>query len=228
MDVVSFLQEKDEIAYIDLIEPLREGTAEVLLASEGGILIRIKDNTLCCALFDGQALPDFAAVLVQGDNAVCVHEGPLVPYLQAKGLVYHLGCVQAVYTSKQVFSLSSELSIQVLGVEDLPIVLEQYTHADERYISERVASGGMRKAVVDGKLAAFIGRHAEGTIGMLEVLPAYRRRHIGEELEKAYINLLLEEGRIPYCHVDIHNTASLSLQKKLGMSFSSEYVHWFN
>jgi len=228
MDIVSFLQEKGEITYIDLIEPLREGTAEVLLASEAGVLICINGNTLCSALFDECSLPDFARHMIGSNHAICVHDGPLVGYLKEKGLVYHLGCVQAVYTSKQKCTLSSQFSIQIVGPDDLNIVLEHYKHADKEYITDRVASGCMRKAVVDGRLAAFIGRHAEGTIGMLQVLPDFRRRHIGEELEKAYINLLLEEGRTPYCHVDTNNAASLALQKKLGMSFSQEIVHWFN
>lgn len=228
MDIVSWLVEKGESTYIDLIEPLREGTAEVLLASEAGVLICINKNTRCCALFDEQALPDFAKLMVGSDDALCVHEGPLVEYLKAQGLPYHLGCVQAVYPSKQRFVLSSKVTIQPLCLEDLDIVLAHYKHADRAYITERVSAGSMRKAVVDGQLAAFIGRHAEGTIGMLEVLPAWRRRHIGEELEKAYINLLLDQGRIPYCHVDTANTASLSLQKKLGMSWGKDVIHWLN
>ncbi|NBK24908.1 MAG: GNAT family N-acetyltransferase [Spirochaetia bacterium] len=228
MDIVSFLQEKGEITYIDLIEPLREGTAEVLLASEAGVLIRINGNTLCCALFEERALPAFVEHLVVSNDSICVHDGPLIGYLKEKGLVYHLGCIQAVYTSKEKCMLSAQLTIQRLGLEDLAIVLEHYKHADREYITDRVASGCMRKAVVDGRLAAFIGRHAEGTIGMLQVLPDFRRRHIGEELEKAYVNLLLDEGRVPYCHVDTHNAASLALQKKLGMSFSKEIIHWFN
>jgi len=228
MDIVSWLVEKGEITYIDLIEPLREGTAEVLLASEAGVLIRINKNTLCCALFDERALPDFATLMVESDDALCVHEGPLVEYLKVQGLPYHLGCVQAVYTGKQRFPLSPHITIQMLGFEDLDVVLAHYKHADRAYITDRIASGCMRKAVVDGRLAAFIGRHAEGTIGMLEVLPAWRRRHIGEELEKAYINLLLDQGRIPYCHVDTANTASLALQEKLGMSWGKDVIHWLN
>ncbi len=228
MDIIAMLEQKDEVTYIDLIEPLREGTAEVLCASKEGVLVRINGNTLCCALFDERALHDFASMIIGGNEAVCVHERPLSDYLKAQGLGYHLGCVQAVYTSKQRFACSPAFSIQRLGLEDLEIVMEHYTHADSTYITERIASGCMRKAVVDGRLAAFIGRHAEGTIGMLQVLPDFRRRHIAEELEKAYINLLLEDGRTPYCHVHTENQASLSLQKKLGMSFGKDVMHWFN
>ena len=83
-------------------------------------------------------------------------------------------------------------------------------------------------AEVDGQLAGFMGRHSEGAMGMLEILPAFRRRSLGSELEKAYINRLLDASLTPYCHVVHTNEASLQLQKKLGLVFSEEMVHWFN
>ena len=42
------------------------------------------------------------------------------------------------------------------------------------YVAERLAAGAMTGAFLDGVLAGFIGIHEEGSIGMLEVLPAYR------------------------------------------------------
>ncbi|MFQ7452543.1 MAG: GNAT family N-acetyltransferase [Flavonifractor plautii] len=38
----------------------------------------------------------------------------------------------------------------------------------------------MLGAFVDGTLAGFAGFHGEGSIGLLEVLPAYRRRGLGK------------------------------------------------
>lgn len=75
----------------------------------------------------------------------------------------------------------------------------------------------MIAAEIDGNLAGFMGRHIECAMGILEVLPPqYRRRHVGEALERAYINRLLAQGGTtpPYCHVEVANKASLSLQKK--------------
>ena len=40
-----------------------------------------------------------------------------------------------------------------------------------------------------------------------------------EALEAAVIGRVLEEGGFPYCHVRLGNTASESLQKKLGLVF---------
>ena len=37
-------------------------------------------------------------------------------------------------------------------------------------------------AFVDGQLAGFVGEHSEGSMGMLEIFPAYRRRGLGYSL----------------------------------------------
>ena len=61
-------------------------------------------------------------------------------------------------------------------------------------------------------------------MGMLEVLPQFRRRGLAEVLEAALIAQQLERGRFPYCHVRHGNAASEALQKKLGLTFK-EYLY---
>ena len=60
----------------------------------------------------------------------------------------------------------------------------------------------------------------------MEVLPAYRRRGLGYALEAGAIRRALKEGAIPYCQVIEGNTASMELQKKLGLEFSDGFVYW--
>ena len=81
-------------------------------------------------------------------------------------------------------------------------------------------------AFVGGALAGFIGTHAEGSMGMLEIFPEYRRRGLGCALEAGLIRRLLERGEIPFCQVIEGNEASMRLQEKLGMTFSDEPVYW--
>ena len=73
--------------------------------------------------------------------------------------------------------------------------------------------------ISDYHLAGFAGVHQEGALGMLEVVPAFRRRGLAEALEAAVIARVLEAGGFPYCHVRLGNTASESLQEKLGLVF---------
>ena len=91
-------------------------------------------------------------------------------------------------------------------------------------------AGGADDAVgtssADGVLAGFIGAHPEGSMGMLHIFPEYRRQHLGFALEAEQIRRFLEQGIIPFCQIASSNTASLALQKKLGMTFSDELIYW--
>lgn len=55
---------------------------------------------------------------------------------------------------------------------------------DVDYIKNRIKTNTMLGAFIDKKLVGFIGTHEEGSIGILEVLPQYRKRGIGEMLQK--------------------------------------------
>ena len=60
-------------------------------------------------------------------------------------------------------------------------------------LEERLRSGMMYGAFADGKLAGFIGMHAEGSMGILEVFEEFRRQGIAEALERHLINRILEK-----------------------------------
>jgi tRNA (guanine37-N1)-methyltransferase len=228
MDIETLLCEKGEVTYIDFLVSLREKTAKVLIGDEDGVLISVSDATYAVALFNEEAYLRFAKDLVGLNKPIAVHEGKLVHYFVEQGMDLTLTCIQAVYTKEEHFALNEEVLIRPLKMGDLDVVLAHYHHADELYIRERLAKGVMIGAELNGQLAGFMGRHSEGAMGMLEILPAFRRRSLGSELEKAYINRLLDASITPYCHVVETNEASLKLQKKLGLVFSEEKVHWFN
>lgn len=223
------LCEKGEVTYADFLVSLREKTAKVLIADEDGVLISVSDTTYAVALFNDEAYLRFAKELVGLNKPIAVHEGKLVHYLVEQGMDLTLTCIQAVYTKEEHFALNEDVLIRPLKQGDLDVVLAHYHHlADESYIRDRLAKGVMIGAEVDGQLAGFMGRHSEGAMGMLEILPAFRRRSLGSELEKAYINRLLDASITPYCHVVEANEASLHLQRKLGLVFSEEKVYWIN
>jgi tRNA (guanine37-N1)-methyltransferase len=72
----------------------------------------------------------------------------------------------------------------------------------------------------------FIGKHAEGSMGLLEVLPENRRQGLARTLESFLIDRELREGNLPYCQVFRDNAASLALQKKLGLQLAEGLVIW--
>ena len=85
---------------------------------------------------------------------------------------------------------------------------------------------GVLGAEVGGRLAGFIGIHEEGAMGLLEVLPQFRRRGLAEALEAALIGRQLGKGALPYAQVRIGNTASEALQEKLGLTFDRRVLYW--
>ena len=73
-----------------------------------------------------------------------------------------------------------------------------YTHLD-------VYKRQMYGMFIDGKPAGFIGMHAEGSLGLLEILPEYRRCRLAFALESYAINRMLEKGWTPYGQIILGN-----------------------
>uniref|UniRef100_UPI004056B5B7 GNAT family N-acetyltransferase n=1 Tax=Agathobacter sp. TaxID=2021311 RepID=UPI004056B5B7 len=97
---------------------------------------------------------------------------------------------------------------------------------DIEYIRERITAGCVFGAFVNGEFAGGVGIHDDGSIGMLKVLEEYRGRKIGAALETYIVNYAMQLGWTPYGQVEADNTASLHLQKKLGMHLSKTPIVW--
>lgn len=70
--------------------------------------------------------------------------------------------------------------------------------------------------------------HDDGSMGMLEILPPFRRRGYAAQLEAFLIAAALSDGRTPYCHVVDGNEASLRLQQKMGLICTRLPAIWVN
>jgi len=97
---------------------------------------------------------------------------------------------------------------------------------DTDKIKEMLLNGCMFGALVEGRMAGFIGTHIEGSIGMLEVYEEYRRRGIAESLESYIINTRLSKGLLPYGDIIVGNEPSFGLQRKLGLKITKENFYW--
>ena len=116
--------------------------------------------------------------------------------------------------------------IRPLGMDALEFVYENYGHASREYVKERLGAGVMLGAYAEGALAGFIGEHTEGAMGLLHVMPEYRRRGVGFALERAAIRRTMLRGYTPYGQVFEDNAASHALQARLGMTRSEAPVLW--
>ena len=225
----------NKLIHMDMIELLRRGEAELLVQEERGILLKPKGTAismLSCADVDtGRRILES----IQGNDSLkirnlVVHQEFLYPVLQEfscweKSLV----CRQAVYTRGVSLPVNKNVAIRRLSEDYLETVSNHYhLTEDPGYLRERIRSGVLYGAFLQDTLAGFIGEHEEGSMGMLEVFPEYRRMGIAAALEAFTINRLLAAGRTPFCQIIEGNEASVRLQEKLGLRISKDTLCWFS
>ena len=102
---------------------------------------------------------------------------------------------------------------------------ETYGHEVD-YIRERIDAGRLWGIFSGAELTGFGGFHSEGAMGMLEILPQYRRSGYGRLMECFLIDKALSEGRMAYCNVYMSNEASILLQRRLGLVASEMLTSW--
>ena len=241
---------KQKLLHIDMTELIARGQAELVYAKGATICLfdkvsRIYFHTTdvkeigCLAL---EAIKEHALTHAYEGTAdlIVLHQAFMKPDAEEiLGLQEIMVCKQAVYTRKEKLPITGlyrvggkdaedgMVTIRRIGKDYLDTVVAHYqTIDDPAYILERIEKGAMYGTFLGDELVGFIGTHGEGSIGMLEVFPEYRRRKIGKALETYMINLALEAGQTPFGQVAEGNEKSMRLQESLGLCFSKADVYW--
>ena len=115
-----------------------------------------------------------------------------------------------------------------LTQEHAALAASVYHDGDGAYIRNRIEHGALFGVFESDALAGFAGFHDDSSMGMLEILPPFRRRGYAAQLEAFLIAAALKEGRTPYCHVVDGNEASLHLQRKMGLTCTRLPAIWVN
>ena len=213
---------------MDMLEPLRRGTAELLYAEEDGVLL-CESGGIHMMSAAGPAAAERCFALLSRCAMLVGHElWYKAEAVRRFGLHEEQICYQAAWLAPEppaAAPFGGEL--RLLGEEMAQWVYDHYSHpfGGVAYMQGALRRG-MLGAFVDGACAGFAGFHEEGSIGMLEVLPAYRRRGVGEALLRGAVRLALERGQYAFGQVFTDNQASLALQRKVGMSVSRERLFW--
>lgn len=106
-----------------------------------------------------------------------------------------------------------------------PYIYEHYDYAQyctPGYVALRIRAGNALGIFEGHQLAAWIMTHDEGTMGLLNVLPQYRRKGYAAALSCALVNRLRIQGRLPFAHIHKDNDPSLSLFTRLGFICNAE------
>lgn len=221
---------KNPLLHMDMLETIREGDAQLLHVSRKGVLLYHKTCEAMMMSAEDENVANRMLDKIQDAQMFVVHQQVSFPPVQKRfGIQEGVICRQAVYAeSEPLPPVPCPAEIRQLNERHLPFIMEHYTRADEEaYQLERLRAGVMFGAFINGSCAGFIGNHAEGSIGMLEVLPEYRRQGIASALETFVVNRLLSEGKVPFAQIVIGNEASFELHRKLRFSISDDTLCWF-
>lgn len=217
----------------DFLELARRGAQTVLCNKNAVIVYLPPDGTVLFAAREENAARA-AADLLPRTGVVAAH-GEACARAAADALGLRQGgarCYQARYLLPELPEQTAGIEIRVLDERYAETAARQYRGVGEdsgEYVRGRIAAGAVIGAFfLNGVLAGFIGTHHEGSMGMLEIFPEYRRLGLGYALESALIRRLMEQGAVPYCQVYEGNEASLRLQRKLGLTFSDEFIYWLS
>lgn len=227
-EILAYLEQDIQLR-IDMIEGIRRGDAKILYAAADAVLLQ-KLNFICLLAADTveagmkalQAAPEGCRLFVAHNEASRDAVFQTFPFIN-----HASACWQAYYPGKDPIPVPDVCEIRPFPLEQVPFLMSVYDpdgHPD-RYI-ERVQQGDVLAAYVEGEIAGFIGFHGDGSSGMLEVLPKFRRRGIGSALEIALHNLALSRGWTPYGQIYTTNDASRKLQESLGMVISDGAIYW--
>lgn len=200
----------------------RASDCRTLYDGPEGMLLQTRLGGLFCGIPDAEAL-----LRVLRDVAVPENAGFTVFSHEAADAVQHefgLHDQEPYETMLYLQPSPPEVpacTIRPLTAEDA-VEAARYYHLFDNplpYLRGRAEAGALwGHFTPEGTLAGFLGIHTEGSMGMLEVVPEFRRRGIAQALEAALIRLHLERGWVPFCYVAPDNMPSLSLQAKLGLT----------
>lgn len=215
---------KDYLLNVDMIECIRRDICRILYASDKAVLIVADSGWVYMLSCEDREL---------GLELIKTHQPPWVVLHQmdmreaVAGLGYRIGdeCWQSAYTKTTPME-ETLADIRRLDRRFLKRIADNYELADEEEIAALLDAGVIYGAFAGGELAGFIGRHEEGSVGLLFVFPEFRRMGIAEALERNYVNRELAEGNVAYGQIFVGNTPSRQLQEKLGMDFSDKFICW--
>lgn len=220
---------RNKLHHMDMVELLRRGNAEIVYFEKDGVLLRAKNNgAYMLTVTDKENGERILSYIKEEPKLLVSHQEFMNEIISSKfGMVTETECIQWVYTRKETLPVKKDMDIRKLDNCYLSEVTAHYhTLCDEEYVKERIKNGAVYGIFVNDNLAGFIGMHAEGSIGMLEIFEEYRGKGYAKALETFYINLHLKQGYTPFGHVIAGNGISLKLQESMNLYPAKEKVYW--
>lgn len=211
---------KDPLKNCGMLHLLQKDGVRVLFAGENGALVYDPESRM--HMLSAVFCEETASWLKGLENVemFSVTDRRHLEVLASElGLTHTMEFRQFVYEKSAPPPYSGTLDICAPTDAEMDVIKANYGALSSDEL-DYVRSRGRVFAAHDGSgaMVGFIGIHLEGCMGMLEILPEYRRLGYATYLESALIARRLESGAVPFCQVACDNVNSLGLQKKLGLT----------
>lgn len=213
--------------------------AHYVLDKKGEILYAEKDGLLMCfkgiyVLFgtSGNGIENALSLIKDANCFVCSSEKEGDAVLKRfKGITKKKACYQILY--KEPFGVEIPLNTEVKPLpptdENVDFVTSTYTLGFSREDIKRLMTDFTFYATyTGGEISGYIGRHDEGSIGLLEIMPKFRRMGLGAFLVDYSVKMVNGEGDIAYCNIEAINEKSLKMHLKMNFIPSDKLVYWCN
>ena len=216
------------IDFLGIDRVLRRGTGKVIERHDTALLVHDRISGACMlGCEDAELGRDLLLRNLKGGCHLLMvsdHDLGLETFARY-GFEGMMECYQSAYYGGMP-EMTGCLALRDAEEADLPVLTDTYDLVSEDDLRLIVQRRKLILGFADGRLAGFMGEHLEGSMGLLHVFPEFRRRGYATELEKAVIKRTLQEGCIPVCQIEKSNSASMELQRKLGLTVSHRLICW--
>jgi len=216
------------IDFLGIDRVLKRGTGKVIERHDAALLVHDSISGACMLGCEDAALgADILRRKLSGDCRLLMvsdHGLGLKAFAQY-GFEGMMECYQTAYYGGMP-ELTGRLALRDAEEADLPLLTATYNLVSTEELRLIVERGKLTLGYEGDRLAGFMGEHLEGSIGLLYVFPEFRRRGYATELENAVIAKTLREGYIPFGQIEKSNSASMALQRKLGLVISDRLICW--
>lgn len=225
--------DQNQILYVHMKEVYKRGYCDVLYEENDGILLydRVNDTYLATATTLAGA-KDIVEKLPVDYQTFIAHD-PIFDELENKQfkISSKLYSYNHMYTKKEpILIVEHQYICKDLDETYLPIIKEHYTIAslcNDAYLLPRIKEG-MIGVFDKEELLGYIGIHASGAMGMMEVFPPHQGKKVGTLLQSLYTNRMVEKQKRPiYTQVNAKNEASLHMQEKLHFKKAGRPCIWY-
>lgn len=221
---------KDE-QHFALAKYVLDKGGEVLYAEKDGLLMLFKGiHVLFGTSKDG--LKKALSLVERADCFVCSSEEESCAVLKRfKNITRQKPCYQILYKKPFGVEIPRETVVKVLEPtdENIDLVTKTYTLGFAREDIKRLMTDFTFYATyTNGEISGYIGRHDEGSVGLLEIMPKFRRMGLGAFLVDYSVKKVNEQGDVAYCNIEVSNEKSLKMHLKMNFIPSDKFVYWCN